>query len=774
MLGLIWCCEDDTLSVAVHEVAQDKPSIWTRRSLLHCVASIFDPLGLAAPLVLPGKIYLQRSWREDSGWDQPLSNALSQSVDQWWGELTQPKFKVPRWIGCSPSDPVTVHAFGDASEKAYGCCVYVVVGCHSNLILAKTKVAPLNAPTLARLELQAACLAARQVSFAIAQLRVIISEVHAWSDSLTVLHWINSEPYRWKTWVRNRVATIRDISAKHSIVWHHCPGIDNPADLASRGSEMSALKSVSWLQGPNWLPQPGSWPECPDTGLSTDSVIEARVAFVACMEASGDWWSRFSKWTRLMGVVSRILSWQPKKLLSGELRRKTELVLIRTVQQELFAEELEVLKAKKSLSKDSKLYQLNPFLDEEQLLRVGGRLQNSEMSYDAKHPVILGKHHITLLLLRHTHIMRHHEGVESMLSFLRQRYWIVGVRRLLRSVKSACVACRRYDAKSADEVSPPLPCDRVTFRSPFSLCGIDYAGPLLVRNRDSSSKVWIALFVCGLTRAIHLEIVSSLSCDDFLLAFRRFVSRHCMPCRIRSDNGTTFVAAAKVVKVDWVFNPPSAPWFGGFYEILVSCVKRPLRKVLGRALVSLSELQTLLCEIECLVNQRPLTHVGDTDPLTPAKLTGKDLWNTGSDTIVEAPISKHRMSQRLQYLRTMKEHMISRWKEYIVSLQNYHAGKSSPVTVGDVVFVVDDRKKRREWKTALVKKLYVGKDGRCRVALLSTGGQSTMTQPIRRLVPMEVGVSSQIDSLSPDNSESRPIVRTRTRTIKPPDWFQAG
>ena len=132
----------------------------------------------------------------------------------------------------------------------------------------------------------------------------------------------------------------------------------------------------------------------------------------------------------------------------------------------------------------------------------------------------------------------------------------------------------------------------------------------LSSGKSSSAKVWIALFVCGTTRAINLEIVDSLATGDYLLAWRRFCARRGTPHRVRSDNATVFVAAAKVLLVTWAFNPTAAPWFGGFYEQMVRSVKTPLRKVLGRALLGRVELETVITEIECTVNQRPLTCVG--------------------------------------------------------------------------------------------------------------------------------------------------------------------
>ena len=194
--------------------------------------------------------------------------------------------------------------------------------------------------------------------------------------------------------------------------------------------------------------------------------------------------------------------------------------------------------------------------------------------------------------------------METVLATVRENFCILGDRRLLRQIKHQCVKCRRFDARPADEETADLPADRVNFQRPFSLCGVDYAGPLLVKDTSGVNKMWIALFVCGTTRAVHVEVVESLGVDDFLLAWRRFVSCRGTPSRIRSENGTTFVAAAKILRIQWIFNPPVAPWFG-FYERLVRVVKTPLKKVLGKALLRPTELVTVLCEIEQAGEQAP-------------------------------------------------------------------------------------------------------------------------------------------------------------------------
>ena len=210
VLGIVWDTDTDTISMVCSVNDRRGSDPWTRRRLLGAVAALFDPLGLISATHLTGKILLQRAWQETSGWDEPLSPQLASCVESWWGELQRVSgVQFPRWIAAQIDTPVEVHVFADASEKAYGCCLYVVVDGVSHLVYAKTKVAPLKPLTLPRLELQAAVLAVTRLQFVATLLRLEISRITAWSDSMTALQWISGDALRWKTWVRNRVQRFR-------------------------------------------------------------------------------------------------------------------------------------------------------------------------------------------------------------------------------------------------------------------------------------------------------------------------------------------------------------------------------------------------------------------------------------------------------------------------------------------------------------------------------------------------------------------------------------
>ena len=213
-----------------------------------------------------------------------------------------------------------------------------------------------------------------------------------------------------------------------------------------------------------------------------------------------------------------------------------------------------------------------------------------------------------------------------------------------------------------------------------------------------------------------------------------------MPSRVRSDNATTFKSASEKIDVVWVFNPPAAPWHGGFYERLVGAVKSPLKKVLGKASLYFDELVTVLVEIEGLVNSHPLTCVStdlnDEAPLTPAMMLGEVF--SSEIPANDQSLSVVQLNARFKYVQQVQQHLKQRWHaEYLTSLRHHHQSKSAPVKAGDVVLVADNQKKRHLWRMGRIVEVYPGKDGKCRVARVRVG-QSTMLRAFQCLVPLEV------------------------------------
>ena len=321
---------------------------------------------------------------------------------------------------------------------------------------------------------------------------------------------------------------------------------------------------------------------------------------------------------------------------------------------------------------------------------------------------------------------------------LRQSYWIPAARQYIKSILHKCVACRKVSGKPYS--APPLPQIRTQDVHPFTFTGVDFTGALYVRHEKQEVKVYVCLFTCATTRAVHLEIVQDLTAQTFLMAFRKFAARRSLPSIMISDNGSTYLSAAEELHilmqlpevkkelgkkgVTWRFIPKRAPWYGGFWERLIGLTKTAIKKVLGRRHISLSMLETIIVEIEAILNDRPLTFVssefGDPEPLTPSHLLHgrritclphKDVEIDEFQDPTYSEASQLRKKARIQ--TALLTDFKRRWcHEYLTSLREHHKSSGEnqqTVQKGDVVIIHDDTP-RATWKMAVVDELLVGKD----------------------------------------------------------------
>jgi hypothetical protein len=320
-----------------------------------------------------------------------------------------------------------------------------------------------------------------------------------------------------------------------------------------------------------------------------------------------------------------------------------------------------------------------------------------------------------------------------------------------------------------------LPADRVEDAAVFEVVGVDLAGPLYIKR---GSKVWIVLYTCALYRAVHLELVSSLSSDAFLLSFRRFVARRGRPRVIYSDNGTNFRGAynelssidwnevsryAEIQRITWKFIPPTAAWWGGFWERLVRTVKELLRRSLGKAIFTYEELVTILCECEKVVNSRPLTYISedmqDLTPITPAMfLFDRSTAEVKDLDMRDANHYRKRLRFRAKVIDELRKRFRSEYLGLLVQRQKPNH-QSSNIRPGDIVLIGDDVKKRLQWPLARVLELIPGKDGLIRTVKLKTES-CTLIRPIQRVFPLEV---------SGNDFKSLPLQKVQsTESVQPP------
>lgn len=784
VLGICWMPSSD---IFTYKVQLSESIIATKRQILSDSSKIFDPLGWASPVLIRIKILFQALWIHKLDWDDDIPHTLRLQWIAFREDLNiLEKLKIPRWLP-THNHTFELHAFCDASEFAYSAVVYVrsIIDHRQSsckIIAAKTRVTPLKQISLPRLELSGALLLCNLVKSLMVSLQQFKFNVYAWTDSTIVLAWLSEFPRSWKTFVANRCTEILEILPRSQ--WNHISGSNNPADCASRGiSSTELLNNSLWWHGPAFLSDinfdlSNSQEVNQFSHKKTASDVEkerknSTITVNMSVTTADDFFMRFSSWEKLVRVTAHILRFfnnatkrnpiANKCLTTSEIA-SSQKSLIKFVQFDSFSEEIKSMRTKGKIKISSRLISLAPFLDCENLLRVGGRLQNSTLTEDTKHPLILSNHHqIAKLIVEDTHSRYFHAGATFMMTQLKQKYWIIGARNLIRKTIRACTTCRRYSSQSSNQVMANLPSYRVQSIRSFAKVGCDFAGPITLRNHTGRNpkhiKGYIALFVCLTTKALHLEAVSDLSTDAFLASFKRFSSRRGIPSDVFSDNGSNFVGAKRVLAealqfsmnqhhfiseslskdgTNWHFIPPASPHFGGIWEAGVKSTKFHINRVVNNQVLTFEELSTLLAQIEAILNSRPLCLNPDDDlnPITPSHfLIGQPTTLVPEPDLAHIQIS--RMS-RWQLLQNLMQGFWKRWHcEYLTSKQQRVKWRKeqNDLQPGDVVIIREPNLPPGKWSLGKVEECCTGDDGHVRVVVIRCRGAS-IKRPITKLIKL--------------------------------------
>lgn len=436
--------------------------------------------------------------------------------------------------------------------------------------------------------------------------------------------------------------------------------------------------------------------------------------------------------------------------------------LIRCVQNDAFPETIKCLQEHHYVPKHEHLIKLSPFLDNVGVLRVGGRIQESTVPYNIKHPIIVPKCEVAELIIREFHITYLHAGVSELFTILRQQYWIIGARNMVRSVVFKCKRCFMLRRQTSQQLMGNLPMERVQQYRPFFNTGCDFAGPITIKmtncKRPRICKAYISLFICMSTKALHLELVSDLSAEAFIAAFKRFTSRRGSCCNLYSDNGTNFQGANRILTemhkmlldetinkdiaaslskdgTTWHFIPPSSPHFGGIWESNVKSVKFHLKRVVGTSMLTFEEMYTVLTQIEAILNSRPLCSISDLDlnPLTPSHfIIGEPLTSVPEPNYLSSPLPRLKQWKLLQQ---MVQGFWKRWSsEYITSLQQRPKWERQHKTfeIDDVVVLKEPNLPQNKWLLGRIIQVHPGKDDKVRVVTIKTE-RSTYTRPITKI-----------------------------------------
>ena len=790
VLGVYWDTEDDCFCFSANLPNHHR----TRRGLLSALSSVYDPLGLLGPFILEARRIVQDLCRLNLRWDDPIPEDAERRWETWTRALDSvPALKFPRCLlPHQPSAPPVLHHFSDASGMAYGVTSYLRYTDHhgqhhATLVMAKSRLSPMKATTIPRLELCAATLATRQDELLRRELDLSLGQSVFWVDSTTVLQYIFSTNRRFLTFVANRVGEIRRRTSLSA--WRYVPTADNPADITTRPTDPRTLGYKHWQQGPEFLRlSPESWPDNavpPPLGEEDNEVSPPATCCLQETRRRLDFMDSFVErysWTKKIRILARAVAAihyaagrgpHPRELQPWHTTHAERLIW-EHAQEKCYGEEISAIEEGRPLPRNSPLRRLSPVLREGTLYSEG-RLRNADIPPAAKTPIILpGRHPAVRALLLHVHESNGHCGYRQMIVETWEQYWIVSATVVAKAIVRRCVTCRRRDAQPAKQRMADLPADRVTKgTAAFTNVGLDYFGPMLVKVGRRQEKRYGCLFTCLKTRAVHVEVAHSLDTQAFLMALERFISRRGLPEIIRSDNGRNFTGGERELrrhlegwnqerinnalaprKIEWLFNPPFASHMGGVWERQIRTLRRLFAGLTGRQQLTDEALHTLLVTAEGIVNNRPLAEipgeVGEIGALTPNHLL---MLRTADRPALRRERDAPPVRQRWRQVQQLADTFWRRWtKEYLPLLRSRTKWQDDKpnVGVGDLVIITDADTPRDTWPLARVDETLPGPDGRVRMARVRTA-RGRLLRPIVKLVVLEEAAQRE-----PDPRQARP------------------
>ncbi|XP_065356304.1 uncharacterized protein LOC135950702 [Calliphora vicina] len=788
-LGIKWNAITDTFTYSFSSLSPSTEI--TKRQVLSSVAKLFDPAGWLAPIVIRAKICMQQLWLDGIEWDEEINAESLQN----WNDLVQDLSEVelisiPRWIQLMPSDTIQIHGFCDASKSSY--CATVYIRCQtktqntfSNLLVAKTKVAPLQTVCLPRLELNGAVLLANLINYVKNSINFSNSEIYLWTDSAIVLGWLSKPPSSWETYVANRTARIHELMA--DVTWRHVPTHDNPADLGTRGCKAQNLVNNSlWWNAPSWLQKPSS--EWPNRNILNYSSENKEIQSLNVQIEENDILDNFSSYSRALRVICYIFRFfynTTKKmrqnadknaqvsLTQNEMKIvKSRLIVL--AQKRFYNEEYKCVNESKDISNKSPLKSLNPFIDKDSILRVNGRLAQSSLPYGERYPIILpGNSRFCQLYLHHLHEFFFHADCGQMYRIIQTEFLIFRLKPRIKGIIRKCKRCIMYKQQPSSQIMAPLPPERCTLSLPFQVTGIDFAGPFEIKTsilrKSPITKGYVSVFVCFSTKAIHLEPCTELSSAAFQAAFARFIGRRGLPRRVVTDNGRNFLGASRTLErefavfvknsaqdvaqkymthgFEWKFIPPH---MGGLWEAAVKSFKYHFKRIAGPHKFTFEEFATVLARIEGVLNSRPISAVSE-DPSDITALTpGHFLRGAPLMTFPEQDCSNMSVLNRWEKLKAIHHQFAQRWKtDYLKSQHKRYKWKTSckNMQIGDLVIVMDDLLPPHEWNLGRIEKTFSGSDGNVRTADVRTAS-GVIKRPIVKLcyLPFLNQEEAQVDS----------------------------
>ena len=756
LLGLTWNKDDDKIQVTI----PSETTSCTKRGILGKLARVYDPLGLVSPLTLTGKTLYRDACDLRIAWDEPLPSLLQHKWLKYEQNLPE-NVTVPRSLAKAeePIESIDLHGFGDASGIGVSAAVYATVrqpsGVASGLVTAKSRLAK-KSLTIPRLELVSGHMVTNLLHNVKESLQEFpVQRVVGWLDSTVALHWIRGNG-DYKQFVGNRVQKIQE---KSYIEWRHVTSVDNPADLGSRGGTVSKSANL-WWSGPEWLIHEERWPpnittsDTNETRAEIKAVKEILTVAVPVEDELDQLLEKHDFW-KTIRITAQMIRFKANARKGPENKVTGPLTTQETSKQVKFW--IRRVQARnentEKFTKDQQ--QLNLKKNDEGIYECRGRVQGD-------YPVYLPDNEsLTNKIVMHSHKLSCHGGVGMTMAKFREKYWSPRLRSIVKRVTKNCHTCKRFRAIAVP--CPPignLPRDRTEESTAFQVVGVDYAGPIkYLTNGRRERKAYVILYTCSLTRAVYLELLPSQETTEFLRSLKRLIARRGRPQKIYSDNGKTFVAAAKWLReimkderlhdwlaqheIKWQFNTSRAPWWGGQFERIVGLMKQALYKAGGSTVLTWNELQDVLLDVEIALNNRPLDYVED-DVQLPVLTPNSLMFNRPNQIPTQDyhNIEEVELRKSAKRIEKCKEMLWKRWtNEYLKGLRERHNlkyhNKKSFLKLGDVVIIQSDERNRNKWKLGIVESLIPGRDGIVRVARVRSG-KNTLERAVQQLYPLEL------------------------------------
>lgn len=719
VLGLRWNVREDTLSIPFH-AEETPPESWTKRQLASILASLYDPLGLFGPVAIRWRRLFQLAWKESAEWDETLSTELQDAADQMHRDCCEiPKVKLPRHAG----DNTCLIIFSDASKIAYGAVAYF----GSRLIQTRSHLARLYSnDSIAKSEWNALMLAGEMIE----ELRKVVNptEVYLFCDSRICLDRLLQHPNQMKALESLQAMRIR--SMLNEVIVGHVDTKLNRADILSRGAHVYELNDANW-----WTLR--QLPTHLRYHLPEPAPVTSTTVAPPCLTFPSHWTAQ--KCVNLCYFLGGFVTRRYPQLTRQEI---AWLFYHRICQRRDFPQDLAALQEDKT-APTALRWNIAIIRDDDGLLRVPTRLELApSLTENEKRPLLVSED-TAKQLVRYLHAKSFHSGLRRTLLDFRSHYFTRRSRQLVKAELKRCRVCRTLYGKTATAPYGLLPPCRTTPSPQYEHIGMD------IFNFSGTRSYYGLIVTCLVTRAVHVELVPSLSASDLLFSLRQFFALYTVPRVIVTDNGTNFRRVAKAFaqlrqhtqqrfNVRWTFSCPSAPWRGGVFERMVQCVKKALSVVhLHRPRTTERQLRLLVYEVCASINNRPLIEA-DGEVISPNSFAARRLLPRFSNEEIRN-LANDAIAKTLATQRRTINGIWSRWyKLYLFELRNIHKthGNEQPMKVGDTV-LIDTLAPRQEWPLATIHEVIAGPDGYARTYVLKFGDGTLSTRPAQRLLPLE-------------------------------------